>query len=387
MKITAVEPIRADTFLFARIHTDAGITGIGECGTWGHYEAAEAALKKFARFLVGEDPMTIERHWNVMLRANHYTGAAINGAISAIDMAFWDIKGKAHGVPVYDLLGGKMRDKVRLYAWVKGRSAAEFVEQSIARVEQGYTAIGHLNPFLDDAELIHYSAHAKMMELGVRLVQDVRNAIGTDVDICLELHRRLTPPEAITLGRLLEPFTPLFYEDPIKPSSYDAMAVVADRIPLPIATGERFVNIQQFQALVSRRAAEYLRPSLGICGGITAGKKIAAIAEGADVSIVPHNPVGPVGLAACLQLDAAIPNFAIQEYPIGTPGIDLNPGLSGTEMLKWFPEPEKGFLTIPSGPGLGVEFKPGFEERFPPREASKEKIKMKAHFDGSVVDH
>jgi len=387
MKIVAIETIRADIFLFVKVHTDSGITGIGECGTWGHYEAAEAALKKFARFLVDEDPMTIERHWNVMLRANHYTGAAINGAVSAIDMALWDIKGKAFGVPVYELLGGRMRDKVRLYAWVKGRNAAEFVEQSIARVEQGYTAIGHLNPFLDDADSTHFSSHAKMMESGVRLVEDVRKAVGTGVDICLELHRRLSPPEAITLGRLLEPYTPLFYEDPIKPSSYDAMAVVADRIPLPIATGERYINIQQFQTLVSRRGAEYLRPSIGVCGGITGGKKIAALAEAADVQIVPHNPVGPVGLAACLQLDAVIPNFAIQEYPVGTPHIDQRSGLAGTEMLTAFPEPVAGFLSIPDGPGLGIEFIDGFETKFPPRERPIQKIKMKAHFDGSVVDH
>ncbi|TNM63725.1 mandelate racemase/muconate lactonizing enzyme family protein [Aliirhizobium smilacinae] len=387
MKITSVEPIFADIFLFVRITTDKGIVGYGECGTWGHYDAAAAAIQRFGRFLEGQDPTTIERHWNVMLRANHYTGAAINGAVSAIDMALWDIKGKALGVPVHELLGGRMRDRVRLYAWVKGRSADEFVEQALLRKEQGFTAIGHLNPLMDDADSVHYRSHASQMQAGAELVERVRKAVGLEVDICLELHRRLSVPEAITLARLVEPSLPLFYEDPVKPASIPAMARVAEKIAIPIATGERFINIQQFQELLDTRAAEYLRVSVGVCGGITAAKKIAAMAEASDALIAPHNPVGPIGLAACLQINAVIPNFAIQEYPLGTPHIDQRTGLAGEDMLVDFPKAEGGFLAIPDGPGLGVELRPGFEEKFPRRERPIQNIKMRAHFDGSVVDH
>lgn len=387
MKITSVEPIFADIFLFVRITTDKGIVGYGECGTWGHYDAAEGAMRRFGQFLIGEDPMAIERHWNVMLRANHYTGAAINGAVSAIDMALWDIKGKALGVPAYELMGGAFRNKVRLYAWVKGRSADEFVEQALIRKDQGFTAIGHLNPLMDDHDSTHFTSHAALMESGADLVRRVREAVGSEVDICLELHRRMSVPEAITLAGMIERYLPLFYEDPVKPTSPDAMARVAQKISIPIATGERFVNIQQFQGLLQSQAAEFLRVSLGVCGGLTAARKIAGMAESFDAQIVPHNPVGPIGLAACLQLAAAIPNFAIQEYPVGTPHIDQRTGLAGADMVKDFPTPEGGFLTVPNGPGLGIEMVPGFEARNPRRERPIQHIKMRAHFDGSVVDH
>lgn len=387
MKITSVEPIFADIFLFVRIKTDAGIVGYGESGTWGHFDASATAIARFGQFLEGLDPMAIERHWNVMLRANHYTGAAINGAVSAIDMALWDIKGKALGVPVYELLGGKMRDKIRLYAWVKGHSCDEFVEQSLIRKDQGFNAIGHLNPLMDDAETTYFRSHAAMIEESGELVRRVREAVGPEVDICLEMHRRLSVAEAITLADVVSPYNPLFYEDPIKPGCMDAMARVAEKINIPIATGERFVNIQQFQDLLSKRGAEYLRTSVGLCGGITGAKKIAAMAEAFDAQLTPHNPTGPVGLAACLQLDANIPNFAIQEYPLGTPHIDFREGLAGEEMLIDFPKPENGFLPVSDKPGLGIEFIDGFEDKFPKRERPLQRIQMTPHYDGSVVEH
>ena len=331
--------------------------------------------------------MTIERHWNVMLRANHFTGSAINSAISAIDIALWDIKGKALGVPVYELLGGKYRDKVRLYAWVKGHSPDEMVEQAILRKEQGYTAIGHLNPLMDDKEKMYYSSHASLMQAGGELIRRVREAVGPEVDICLELHRRLSVPEAVTLAEMVRPYNPLFYEDPVKPASVEAMARVAEKITIPIATGERYINIQQFQSLLNARAAEFLRVCITHCGGITAAKKIASMAEACEALLVPHNPVGPIGLAACLQLDACIPNFAIQEYPVGTPHIDQREGLAGQDMMVEYPVPEGGFLPIPDGPGLGIELIDGFEDKFPRRERPIQQIRMTPHFDGSVAEH
>src|SRR5919112_476209 len=156
MKITSVEPLLIDRYLFVQIRTDAGFTGVGESGTWGHLEASQAAIEKFGRYLVGEDPARIEHHWNVMYRTGHFRGAAIMGAISAIDIALWDIKGKALGVPVYDLLGGSCRHKARVYYHVFGRTTEELVQGCVAAKEQGFTAVGHLTPFLDEPREVPY---------------------------------------------------------------------------------------------------------------------------------------------------------------------------------------------------------------------------------------
>lgn len=388
MKIISVEPRLVDLFLYVIIRTDEGITGYGEAGAWGHLEASAAAIGKFAEYLVGQDPDRIEHHWNVMQRSNHYTGAAINAAISAIDLALWDIKGQALGVPIHQLLGGRTRDKARVYAWVKGRSTGQLLEQAQLRKAQGFTAIGHLNPLLDESfDSVQNLSHARKINTAVERIGRIREAVGLDVDLCIEMHRRLTPAEAITLGRELAPFHPYFYEDPIKPASIEAMAHVARQIPIPIATGERFISLQQFQTLFASRGAEYARVSVTLCGGITGARKIAALAEAHDIQLVPHNPVSPVGLAACLQLAAAIPNFALLEYPLGTPEVDTREGLQGEAFLEGVPFAEQGYVPITDRPGLGIRL---MEERlaaFPPRKRDIQHINARRHLDGSVMDH
>src|SRR5277367_7064726 len=194
MKITKVTPLLVDRFLLVRIETDQGITGIGESGAWGQLEASAAAISKYAEYLVGKDPRLIEYHWNVMLRANHFTGGAINGAVSAIDIALWDIKGKFYKVPVYELLGGKMRDKARLYGHVKGSTIELLVEEAVRLKHEGYTALGHLNPLLDEAEKKPYfKPHAQKIEEAIDNVRRLREAVGPSVDLCIEIHRRMTP--------------------------------------------------------------------------------------------------------------------------------------------------------------------------------------------------
>ncbi len=384
MKITKVQPLMIDRFCFVRIETDKGITGIGESGTWGHLEASAAAITKYAEYLVGKDPRPIEHHWNVMLRANHFTGGAINGAVAAIDIALWDIKGKLYGVPVYELLGGKMRDKTRLYGHVKGRTIEKLVEESKRLKAEGFTALGHLNPMLDeDEKQPYFKTHAAKVEEAIDNVRQLREAVGKDVDLCIEIHRRMTPPEAIALGRGIEKYTPMFFEDPLRPNSFDAMAWVADHIPIPIATGERFISIYQFQTLLTRHAVQYLRPDVCLCGGITGTKKVAAIAEAHDAKIVPHNPLSPVSLAACLQIAACIPNFAIQEYPSRTPDLDGSADLLGAGVATGLADPVDGFMAVPDGPGIGLELVPDVEKKFPPKPRP---IRMRAHLDGSVVD-
>jgi len=364
MKITKVEPLLLDRFLYVRIHTDAGIVGLGESGTWGQLEASAASIAKYGEYLVGKDPFPIEHHWNVMLRANHFTGGAITGAVSAIDIALWDIKGKHFNVPVYELLGGRMRHKARLYGHVKGRSIGKLVEEALRLKEAGFTALGHLNPLLDEDESTPYhKSHAAKIGDAIDNVRRLREAVGPAVDLCIEIHRRLTPPEAIALARGIEPYHPMFYEDPLRPNSFDAMALVAEHIDIPIATGERFTSLYQFQTLLTRNAVQYLRPDVCLCGGITGAKKIAAIAEAHDAWVVPHNPLSPVSTAACLQIAACIPNFAIQEYPSRTPDLDGSTAALGSDLAVGLEEQEGGFMAIPTTPGIGVELAPDAERR------------------------
>jgi galactonate dehydratase len=378
MKITKVEALPIDRYLFCHIHTDEGITGLGESGTWGHLEASAAAIEKFGRYLVGQDPRFIEHHWNVMYRTAHFRGAAIMGALSAVDIALWDIKGKQLGVPVYDLLGGKTRDKARVYYHVMGNTRETLVQGCIDAKRDGFTAVGHLTPFLDeDRNVPFFKTHADKMTDAIDAVRMYREAVGNDVDLCIEIHRRLTPAEAVVLGRAIEPYHPMFYEDPILPDNFDAMAEVAKQIGIPIATGERLHTIYEFQMLLARNAVQYVRPDVCLAGGITGTKKITALAEAAHVGVVPHNPLSPVSTAACLQVAACIPNFAIQEYPRGE---DRPPK---SEIVKTTIRCEDGFLIIPDAPGIGIELAEGAAEKYPPKPRP---IGARLHVDGSVID-
>ncbi len=378
MKITRVTALPIDRYLFVEIETDSGLTGLGESGTWGHLEASQAAIEKFGAYLVGEDPRRIEHHWNVMYRTAHFRGAAIMGAISAIDIALWDIKGKHYGVPVYELLGGKVRDKARVYYHVFGNTLETLVQGCIDAKARGFTAVGHLTPFLDESRHVPYfKTHAAKIGDAIAAVRAYREAVGDSVDLCIEIHRRLTPAEAVVLARGIEQYHPMFYEDPILPDNFDAMAEVARNIGIPIATGERLHTIYEFQMLLARGTVQYVRPDVCLAGGISGSKKIAALAEAYHVGVVPHNPLSPVSTAACLQLAACIPNFTIQEYPTGE---DTAPK---SEIVKSVVRCEGGFLIIPDAPGIGIELAPDAARRYPPKPRP---IGTRLHVDGSVVD-
>ncbi len=378
MKITDVKTIFVDRYLFVQVYTDQGLVGLGESGAWGYLEPSAAAVEKFKTYLIGQDPLRIEHHWQYLYRWSHFRGAAIMGALSAIDIALWDIAGKHFGVPCYQLLGGKVRDKARVYYHVKGDTKEKLIEGCIAAKKQGFTAVGHLTPFLDSSRSTPYfKTHADKMRDAIDTVRRYREAVGDEVDLCIEIHRRLTPSEAIVLARGIEPYHPFFYEDPILPDSFDAMALVAQNIHIPIATGERLHTIYEFEALLARGAVQYVRPDVCMAGGLTHSKKIAALAEAHHVGVVPHNPLSPVSTAACLQLAACIPNFALQEYPKG----ELAPPKS--EIVNQTLKVENGFLLIPDAPGIGIELAKDAAERFPyrPRE-----IHTRLHIDGSVID-
>ena len=379
MKITAVEAVPVDRYLFTRVHTDTGIVGFGESGAWGFLEASAAAMEKFGRYLVGKDPLLIEHHWQNMYRTSHFRGAAIMGALSALDIALWDIAGKHFGVPAYQLMGGKTRNKARVYYHVYGDTREKLVQGVRDAREAGFTAVGHLTPFLDESKGVpFFKTHADKMGDAIEAVAAYREAAGTGVDLCIEIHRQLTPTESITLAKGIEQFHPLFYEDPILPDNFDAMALVAQNVSIPIATGERIHTIHEFAMLLARGAVQYIRPDVCLAGGLTHSKKIAAVAEAHYVGVVPHNPLSPISTAACLQLAASIPNFTIQEYPIG----ELEPPKS--EIVKKPLKHKDGFLIIPEGPGIGVELADDAETRFPP--IAHGEIGARLNVDGSVVD-
>ncbi|MDA0748521.1 MAG: galactonate dehydratase [bacterium] len=378
MKITDVKVMPVDRYLFVQVHTDEGLVGLGESGAWGFLEASGEAVRTFRRYLMGQDPLRMEHHWQYMYRCSHFRGAAIMGAISAIDIALWDIAGKFFGVPVYQLLGGKCREKARVYGHVFGRTKEELVQGCVRAKEAGFTAVGHLTPFLDEnRDRTYFKTHASKIHDAIDTVAAYRDAVGDDVDLCIEIHRRLEPAEAISLGRGIEPYRPMFMEDPIRPDNFDAMAEVAQKIAIPIATGERLHTIYEFQMLLARNAVQFVRPDVCLAGGITHCKKIAALAEAHHVGVVPHNPLSPVSTAACVQLAACIPNFALQEYPKGegeSPKVDIVKGVLSLE---------NGFLRVPDVPGIGVELAEDAMEKFPFRERS---LTTRLHEDGSVVD-
>lgn len=378
MRITDIRTIFVDHYLFVEITTDTGLVGLGESGAWGFLEASAQAVETFKRYLISQDPLRIEHHWQYMYRCFHFRGAAIMGALSAIDIALWDIAGKHFAAPVYQLLGGKCRHRVRVYAHVFGASTEELVQGCIAAKAQGFTAVGHLTPFLDEShDAPFFKTHAAKIADAIESVRRYREAVGTDVDLCIEIHRRLTPAEAVVLGQGIAPYHPFFYEDPIRPDNFDAMAEVAQHITIPIATGERLHTIDEFAMLLQRGAVQYVRPDVCMVGGITHAKKIAAVAEAFNVQVVPHNPLSPVSTAACVQLAACIPNFALQEYPQGE---SMPPK---REIVKMPLHLDDGFLIVPDTPGIGIELAEDAAERHPyqPRH-----FQTRLHRDGSVID-
>ncbi len=379
MKITHVEPLMLDRYLLVQVHTDAGLVGLGESGAWGFLEASQAAMEKFGRYLVGEDPLRIEHHSQYMYRWSAFRGSAVMGAISALDIALWDIAGKHFGVPVYQLLGGKVRDRCRVYYHVYGDTREKLVAGVKAAKDKGFTAVGHLTPFLDeDRSVPYFKTHADKITDAVDAVRQYREAVGNDVDLCVEIHRRMTPAEAVQLGRGIEPYHPYFFEDPVTPDNFDEMAYVADKISIPIATGERYSSLWEFDMALRRNAVQYVRPDVCLVGGISGTKKIAALAEARHVGVVPHNPLSPVSTAACLQIAACIPNFALQEYPAGEelpPKSDL---VSGIHL-----HDGEGYLLLSDRPGIGVELKPDAIEKCPP---TPREIETRLNVDGSVMD-
>ena len=371
MKITKVTPVLcASRWLLVKVETDAGITGWGECGAWAWQTASAEAVRILESLLIGQDPFRIEWLWNAMTRTPHFRGIIIQAAVSAIDIALWDIKGKALGVPVYELLGGKVRDKIRAYETTSGKTPEEVAANVKALADQGWKHI-RVRPLSNNASDNVVEKCAK----NEAMFKAIRETVGYTIDLSLEIHRQCKPVEAIEIGKVLDKYVVHFFEDPFLDIP-EVAKYVTERCPVPIANGERCFNIYELANLVENTNVAYLRPDLCTIGGITAGKKIAAIAEAKGVHIIPHNPLGPISTIAALHLDANIPNFEVQEWP-GTFG-DFNAMLkSGTITV------ENGYIKMPEGPGLGIELVDDLETKFP---FQGMKPSWSTHEDGSIID-
>ncbi len=394
MKITDIKVLPVNSFLYVKIYTDEGITGVGESGDWGFLLSSGEAIETFKTYLIGKNPLQIEHHWQYMYRCFHFRGAAVMGAISAIDIALWDIAGKYFGVPVYQLLGGPCRNKVRTYYHVSGKTTQELIDSCVKAKQAGFTAVGHLSPFLDEPRSkVYDESYTKMIYDATERVAQIREAVGNDMDLCLEMHRRLKPGEAVAFAHAIEKYTPYFMEDPCTPDNFDSMALIASKINIPIATGERLHTSQEFEMLYERNALSYARTSVCICGGITGARKIAAIAEAHNSLIVPHNPLSPISTAACLQVAASVENFAIQELPDHntisateryTSTNDLHKStFKQSDLVTWVPTVKNGYAELPTKPGIGCDLIPDVENLYP---FNRRSINTRLSIDGAIVD-
>ena len=346
MRIEKVETFIVESYLLVRITTEDGTQGIGESTYWAYPKATEETVKSMAVDLVGMDAGAIEHIWNWLYRQKGFRGPNLASAISAIDIALWDIKGKRLGAPVWDLLGGKVRQKVRAIALgVGGDTPDEIAASAKAVKEQGYTALKFtVTP--GEWWLEKYPDFIRACEAQLAAV---REAVGWDFDIGVEIHRNMVPSEAIVFCQRAEKYLPYFVEDPLAPNSVVAMAEVAEKINVPLAVGERNEGIWEFREYAELTKCAFFKPDVGAAGGISQMRKIAAVAESRHIRIVPHNFLTPVATAACVQLAACTPNWDLQE------AFDETTGVRRAVVKAPIPVVD-GYFVIPETPGIGVEF-------------------------------
>jgi galactonate dehydratase len=344
MKIDSVETFIAHNWMFVRIRTDTGIEGCGESTFFGFPEAAAAVVARLAPKLRGQDPLRAEFIFLELYRSVSMRGMAIGGALSAIDQALWDIRGKHFEAPVWQLLGGRVRDRVRAMLVIDYGTIDKVVAQCRDAVARGYTAL----KILLFQEEHHGMRHGARLDDLVKRTAAIRDAVGWEIDLGIELHRNMVPGESIALIRELEQFRPLFVEDPIVPDSVLSFGEVAAKARVPMAAGERNTTIWEFREYVEHGGVHHIRPDVGIAGGITHVKKICALAEAHHQGIIPHAvPSGPVATAAHVQLGACVPNWEVQEHREQ----DRAPW---SRVVDAIIPVRNGFFVIPEAPGLGI---------------------------------
>lgn len=351
MKIQSIELFKVPPrWLFLKIQTDDGLTGWGEPIVEGKADTVKAAVEEMKTYIIGKDPMRIEDIWQELYRAAFYRGGPIlTSAISGIEQALWDIKGKYYGAPVYDLIGGACRDKVRVYNWIGGDRPSDVKESAAKQIQAGFTAVK-----MNATEELHYIGSYAKVDSILERIAAAREAGGKDFGIAIDFHGRVHKSMAKILAKELEPYRLMFIEEPVLPENNEALREIAKYTSTPIATGERMFTRWDFKELLSQGIVDIIQPDLSHAGGILEVRKIAAMAEAYDVAVAPHCPLGPIALAACLQLDACTPNAFIQEQSLG---IHYN---VGNDLLDYLADPsvfayKDGFVDIPNKPGLGIE--------------------------------
>lgn len=351
MKITGFEVFQVPPrWLFLKIETDEGISGWGEPVIEGRASTVKAAVKELMEYLIGKDPSRIEDHWNMMYRSGFYRGGPVlMSAIAGIDQALWDIKGKLYNAPVFELMGGAARDKIRVYSWIGGDRPSDVGKAAKEVVDAGFTAVK-----MNGTEEFQYIDSYEKIDQAIGRIAAVREAVGPTVGIGIDFHGRVHKPMAKILAKELEPYRPMFIEEPVLPENNEALREIARSTNIPIATGERMFSRWDFKALLQDGYVDIIQPDLSHAGGITECKKILSMAEAYDVAAGPHCPLGPIALAACLQVDATSHNAFIQEQSLGihyNAGNDILDYLTDQNVFKY----EDGYVNIPKGPGLGIE--------------------------------
>ena len=381
MKITSLTTYRvAPRWMFLKIETDEGISGWGEPVLEGRARTVETAVREFGETLIGRDPRRINDLWQTMYRSHFYRGGAIlMSAIAGIDQALWDIKGKALGVPVHELLGGRVRDRMKVYSWVGGDRPGDVIENMQRLMEGGFDTFK-----LNGCEEMAMLASNRAVDAAVAVAAEVRAALGNTVDFGLDFHGRVAMPMAKVLLQELAPLRPLFVEEPVLAEQAECYARLAAFTAIPLAAGERMYSRFEFKRVLEGGGIAILQPDLSHAGGITECHKIAAMAEAYDVALAPHCPLGPVALAACLQVDLVAYNAMLQEQSMG---IHYN---RGAELLDYVINKddfrvEAGYIHALTKPGLGVEVD---EERVvhASRQAPDWHNPEWRHADGSVAE-
>lgn len=381
MKITKLTTYRIPPrWMLLKIETDEGVIGWGEPVIEGKARTVEAAVHEYSQYLVGQDPSRINDLWQMMYRAGFYRGGAIlMSAIAGIDQALWDIKGKVLGVPVYELLGGLVRDKMKTYSWVGGDRPADVIEGMRRLRDAGFDTFK-----MNGTEELGIIDSARKVDQAVQRVAEIRSAFGDEVEFGLDFHGRVAAPMAKVLLRELEPFRPLFVEEPVLAEQYEYYRALADHTSIPLAAGERMYSRFEFKHVFQQGGLSIVQPDLSHAGGITECLKIAAMAEAYDIALAPHCPLGPVALASCLQVDFVSHNAVLQEQSMG---IHYN---QGGEVLDYVKNKEdfkltNGYIQPLPKPGLGVEVD---EERVieASRNAPDWRNPVWRHEDGSIAE-
>ncbi len=367
-------------WLFLKVETDAGVSGWGEPVLEGHAETLAAKIDELRDFLIGRDPLRIEDTWQMLYRNGCYRGGPVlMSAIAGVDMALWDIKGQHHDAPVHELLGGPVRDRVRSYCWIGGDRPSDLVADAIALRDKGFNA-AKLNAC---AELQSLDSHAKIDQI-VGQLTELRDAVGTSMDLAFDFHGRVHTPMAKVLLKELEPLRPMFVEDPLLSTQIEAIADLSRATSIPLAMGERLFSRYEFKRVFETRATSIINPDTAHVGGISEMVRIGTWAEAYDITLAPHCPLGPIALAACLQVDAVCHNAVIQEQSLG---IHYNSGADVPDYL--LPgggfSISGGYLEIPKGPGLGIKVnEEAVTERA--REGHRWRAPVWRHDDGSIAE-